>query len=74
MLDAPYDVISHLLTPKGGVLNITSGSFLIIGSSLSLAEISAAALLVAPPPRDGAPDLSPSYRLSCSEPLKSEPL
>jgi hypothetical protein len=46
-----------LLTPKREVPDLTSGRSLTTGSSLPLAEISAAGLLVAPRHLNGVPEL-----------------
>jgi hypothetical protein len=54
---APYSDISVSLTLKKEVPGFISGSFLITGSSVPLAEISAAVSLVATGPLNGAPEL-----------------
>jgi hypothetical protein len=52
--------VSALLTPKREVLDFISGRFLSTGSSLPLAEISAADSMVADGFLNGAPELSAS--------------
>jgi hypothetical protein len=54
---APCSGVSVPLTPKREVPGFTSGRFLTTGSSLPLAEITAAGSLVAAGPLNGAPEL-----------------
>jgi hypothetical protein len=60
---APCSGVSVSLTTKGEVLGFTSGGFLTTGSSLPLAEISAAGSLVATGPLNGARSFLPPAEL-----------
>jgi hypothetical protein len=59
---APCSGVSVLLTSKREVPGFTSGRFLTTRLSLPLAEITAAGLLVAAGPLNGAPELSAPCR------------